>query len=60
MKCCSFFCEYTGMLYRTGLPSNAATPLALFVRVGPLCFCMYTRRQTYVAVNTTTAAQIMR
>ena len=50
--------EY-GLLYRIGLPSNTATPLALFVRIDLLCFCSCIRQPICVSTNTAIAAQIM-
>ena len=47
------------LLYRIGLHSNIATPLALFVRIELLCFCSCIHRQTSFVTNTATAAQIM-
>ena len=44
------------ILYRIGLPSNIAIPLARFV----LYFCSYIRQQTHATTNTTIAAQIIR
>ena len=40
------------VLYRIGLPSITAAPLALFVRIELLCFCCCIRQQTRVATNT--------
>ena len=48
------------LLYRIGLHSNAASPLALFLRIEPLYFCSCIRKQTCVATNTATAEQIMK
>ena len=46
-------------LYRICLPSNTATPLALFVRIQLLCFCSCIRQQTCVVTNMAIDAQIM-
>ena len=43
------------MLYRIGLPSNTVSPLTVFLRIEPLCFCSCIRQQTRVATNTATA-----
>ena len=47
------------LLYRLGLPSNTATPLALFVRIELLSICSCLRQQVRVATNMAIAAQIM-
>ena len=47
------------MLYRIGLPSKIAIPLARFVRIELLYFFSYIRQQTHVTTNTTTATQII-
>ena len=47
------------LLYRIGLPSNTATPLALFVGIKLLCFCICICQQTCAATNRTITAQIM-
>ena len=45
------------MLYQIGLPSNTATPLALFVGIEHVSFsCIW--QQTHMATNTAIAAQI--
>ena len=46
------------MLYPIGLPSNTATPLALFLRIELLSFGSCIRRQTCIATNTASVAQI--
>ena len=45
-------------MYRIGLPSNTATPVALFVQIELLCFCSCIPQQTCVATNTAIAAHI--
>ena len=47
------------LLYRIGLSSNTATPLALSVRIELLCFCSCIRKETSIATDTATAADIM-
>ena len=56
--CLSTYFAISAILYRIGLPSNIATPLA-FVRIELLCLCSCIRQQTLVATNTANAAQIM-
>ena len=53
------FQVWKGLLYRIGLPSNTATPLALFVRIEPLCVCSCIHQQAYGTANTAIAAQII-
>ena len=47
------------LMYRIGLPSNTATPLAPFVRIELLYFFGFIRRQTCLTMNMATAARIM-
>ena len=46
-------------MYRIGLSSNTATPLALFLRTEPLCVGSCIHQQAYGATNTAIAAKIM-
>lgn len=67
VRCCS--CCFDLLFYRNNYKrvkfivhyciSKTVTPLALFFQIEFLCFCSSIRRQTCVARNTATAAQIM-
>ena len=50
---------YKRLLYRIGLPSNTASPLAPFVRIELLCFCRCIPQQTRIATNTAIDAHII-